>query len=214
MQDDELSVSSFAVEGKTVSGYVDENGNIVLNIDSSKALNGVVGHEITHILEGTELYDELQTVLFDYAKELLSNPDNFELNIEKRQSAGSATGEKHPNTSSKLPFSEGSLTQKNSGVNKKISLTAETEAPIKHGNYNVYSKDIALETQEDIAPIQEQTTETPEEMFPDSITPTEELDSLLQRRNELESSLMELSESDNFSVEEFDRLNNDYKAIR
>lgn len=37
---------------------------------------------------------------FDYAEELLSNPDNIELKIERRQSTGSATGEKHPNTSS------------------------------------------------------------------------------------------------------------------
>lgn len=490
MQDDELSVSSFAVEGKTVSGYVDENGNIVLNIDSSKALNGVVGHEITHILEGTELYDELQIVLFDYAKsrkatdskfdneykERLYNTRNLYKNVDSYQgvegfkkikrevvadlvgdyiftdaefvrnlstqhrnvfqklydeikylckvaTAGSKearelekvkkafedayraegkaeTGTKHSlsyttdnravaviendifegkfnelseserikiaknaikefrpgipvsgrligitrksaghftnsdytdkirnneqrlyedklnivqniddviyastnyiNEPLKYPrndninqFARGtvlldiggnkyeadvlvgyttmqdmilydvqdlaptnfilkekkaqsklagneSYTRKtivpsnniisqNSGKsseNTKNSLSAENEAPIKRGDYNIYGKDIALETQEDIAPIQAtettqeetvapiQATETAENMFPDSIAPTEELDSLLQRRNELESSLMELSESNNFGVEEFDRLNNDYKAIR
>ena len=40
---------------------------------------------------------------FDYVEELLSNPNNIELQIKRRQPAGSATGEKHPNTSSELP---------------------------------------------------------------------------------------------------------------
>ncbi len=39
-----------------------------LNIDSAKALNSVVGHEITHVLEGTEFYRQLQSVITEYAK--------------------------------------------------------------------------------------------------------------------------------------------------
>lgn len=61
-----LKESGFAIEGKTVNGYV-KDGNIALNINSNKALNTVVGHEITHILEGTELYNELQTAVVEYA---------------------------------------------------------------------------------------------------------------------------------------------------
>ena len=62
-----LKESGFALNGKTVNGYVTKDG-ITLNVQSSKALNSVVGHEITHVLEGTDAYTELQNVLFEYAK--------------------------------------------------------------------------------------------------------------------------------------------------
>ena len=62
-----LKDSMFALNGKTVNGYVTKDG-ITLNIDSKKALNTVVGHEITHILEGTKLYDSLQKAIFEYAQ--------------------------------------------------------------------------------------------------------------------------------------------------
>lgn len=65
---DKIANSSFAVEGKTVNGFVDGDGNVVLNIDSPKALEKTTGHEITHILEGTELYDTLANVVTEYAK--------------------------------------------------------------------------------------------------------------------------------------------------
>lgn len=61
-----LKESGFALEGKTVNGFI-QDGNISLNINSAKALNKVVGHEITHVLEGTELYTELQNVVKEYA---------------------------------------------------------------------------------------------------------------------------------------------------
>lgn len=61
-----LKESGFVVDGKTVNGYVQGN-NISLNIQSAKSLNKVVGHEITHVLEGTELYSELQKVVKEYA---------------------------------------------------------------------------------------------------------------------------------------------------
>lgn len=61
-----LKDSGFAVEGKQVNGFVNENG-ITINIDSKNALNSVVGHEITHVLEGTELYTELQQAVKEYA---------------------------------------------------------------------------------------------------------------------------------------------------
>lgn len=62
-----LKDSGFAIDGKAVNGYVTKDG-ITLNIDSAKSLNSVVGHEITHVLEGTELYDTLKQAVFDYAK--------------------------------------------------------------------------------------------------------------------------------------------------
>lgn len=62
-----LKESGFAVEGKQVNGFVTKDG-ITLNIDSPKAWQSTVGHEITHVLEGTELYKELQKTMFDYAE--------------------------------------------------------------------------------------------------------------------------------------------------
>ena len=62
-----LKESGFAVDGKQVNGFVTENG-ITLNIDSPKAWQSTVGHEITHVLEGTELYTELQNTILEYAK--------------------------------------------------------------------------------------------------------------------------------------------------
>ena len=62
-----LKDSGFAVEGKTVNGFVTKDG-VTLNIDSAKSLNSVVGHEITHVLEGTELYTALQSAVTEYAK--------------------------------------------------------------------------------------------------------------------------------------------------
>lgn len=62
-----LKESGFAIDGKEVNGYVTKDG-VTLNIDSHKALQSTVGHEITHVLEGTELYAEMQKALFDYAK--------------------------------------------------------------------------------------------------------------------------------------------------
>ena len=64
---EKLKNSGFALKGKTVNGYKTEDGNIALNIQSQKALDSVVGHEITHILEGTELYDTLQEAVKQYA---------------------------------------------------------------------------------------------------------------------------------------------------
>ncbi len=61
-----LKKSGFAVEGKTVNGYI-KDGTIAVNIQSSKALNRVVGHEITHVLEGTPFYTELQNAVKRYA---------------------------------------------------------------------------------------------------------------------------------------------------
>lgn len=63
-----LKESGFAVDGKQVNGFVDGEGKITLNTQSAKYLNSVVGHEVTHVLEGTDLYQVLQDTVFEYAK--------------------------------------------------------------------------------------------------------------------------------------------------
>lgn len=62
-----LAESGLALEGLTVNGVTTGDG-VTINMDSAKALNTVVGHEVTHILEGTDMYNALQTAIFDYAK--------------------------------------------------------------------------------------------------------------------------------------------------
>ena len=62
-----LKETGFVIDGKQVNGYVTKDG-ITLNVNSSKSLDTVVGHEITHVLEGTELYNELQNAVVEYAK--------------------------------------------------------------------------------------------------------------------------------------------------
>ena len=62
-----LKESGFAIDGKQVNGYVTKDG-VTVNVNSAKSLDTVVGHEITHVLEGTDLYTELQTAIVEYAK--------------------------------------------------------------------------------------------------------------------------------------------------
>lgn len=95
-----------------VAVFVEYNNNghesvAVIEFDSSLT-PGSVGTEF-----GDTDYHTVVTVFepdvarggfsFDYAEELLLNPDNIELEIERRPSSESATGEKHPNTSEELP---------------------------------------------------------------------------------------------------------------
>lgn len=69
LNNEKLKTSGFAVGGATVNGYYDKKSHTIgINFNSKKALNTTVGHEITHVLEGTEIYGELQTALIKYAK--------------------------------------------------------------------------------------------------------------------------------------------------
>lgn len=58
-------------EGKTINGLVrvSEDGNVrvLINVDSDKALNTIIGHETTHLLEGTNEYKALQQIVKEYA---------------------------------------------------------------------------------------------------------------------------------------------------
>ena len=65
---EQLKQLGYAKDNVTVNGLVNENGEVLINIDSAKALNTVVGHETTHLLEGTKEYDALKQVAIEYAK--------------------------------------------------------------------------------------------------------------------------------------------------
>ena len=66
---------------------------------------------------------------YDYAAELLDNPNNIELDIKRRQSAGSAIGKKHPNTSNELPSKDiiTENSEKSSGEVKNSLSPAQEE---------------------------------------------------------------------------------------
>ncbi len=49
----ELQKLGLALEGKTINGYAEGN-SVTLNLQSQKALNKVVGHEITHMFEDAD----------------------------------------------------------------------------------------------------------------------------------------------------------------
>lgn len=64
-----LKASGMVKEGTTVNGYISKDGKtITVNMDSPKAWQFIVGHEITHSLEGTAEYKEFKTLLMQYAQ--------------------------------------------------------------------------------------------------------------------------------------------------
>lgn len=66
--DEQLAKTEYWQEGAKVNAFINENGDIVLNKSSERALNTSVGHEITHVLESSkELYGELSEVIKNYA---------------------------------------------------------------------------------------------------------------------------------------------------
>lgn len=73
INNEELKSLGHDVEGKQVNGLVRTNKDgeqtVLINIDSPKALETIVGHETTHLLEGTQEYQDLQEAIFNYAKE-------------------------------------------------------------------------------------------------------------------------------------------------
>lgn len=62
-----LAESGFSVEGATVNG-VKTADRLILNLQSAKALNKVLGYEVTHFLEGSEAYSELEKLILEYGK--------------------------------------------------------------------------------------------------------------------------------------------------
>ena len=69
LNNEKLKGTSFARDDAFVNGYYDSKSKTIgVNIDSAKAWQTTVGHEVTHVLEGTELYGDLQKALFEYAE--------------------------------------------------------------------------------------------------------------------------------------------------
>lgn len=64
---EKLKNSGFALGGRVINGF-ESGGKITVNMNAAKALNSVVGHEITHVLKGTAFYNDLKTALFRYAQ--------------------------------------------------------------------------------------------------------------------------------------------------
>lgn len=65
---EQLRLMGHKVDGsKRLNGVFTKKG-IYINIESSKSLNFIAGHEITHALEGTDYYKKLQSAVFDFAK--------------------------------------------------------------------------------------------------------------------------------------------------
>lgn len=57
------------VEGATVNGYITDDGVVVLNVDSMKSLNTIVGHEITHTFETEKAqYAGFQDLVIELSK--------------------------------------------------------------------------------------------------------------------------------------------------
>lgn len=54
-------------DGKTMDAYVN-NGKIVINAKSKRAMNVLLGHEITHTLEKSGHYKSMQKILLEYAQ--------------------------------------------------------------------------------------------------------------------------------------------------
>lgn len=51
-----------------IDGYVNNKGEVIINVDSPKAFIKTVGHETTHLLEGTNEYKVLQDTVREYAE--------------------------------------------------------------------------------------------------------------------------------------------------
>ena len=62
-----LKELGYALEGKTINGF-EKGGKVTLNVQSAKAWESVVGHEIGHVFEGTQAYTDLRNALFAEAE--------------------------------------------------------------------------------------------------------------------------------------------------
>ena len=55
------------IQDLTIDGFVNDKGEVIINADSKKALNVILGHETTHLLEGTKEYESLKKALYKLA---------------------------------------------------------------------------------------------------------------------------------------------------
>lgn len=61
-----LEEATKTLEKKTIDAY--NNGDIVLNVDTPRALNRLVGHELNHSMEGTKEGANLRRIAIEFAK--------------------------------------------------------------------------------------------------------------------------------------------------
>ncbi len=81
---DVVFYSDTSEQGKKIDGYYDpSSGNIMLNKDaaSGKAVAVVLGHELTHTLEQTQAYAELDEMVFESILREGKNPETERANI-------------------------------------------------------------------------------------------------------------------------------------
>lgn len=64
----QLEEMGFSKGGKSINGVVTKDGIVYLNAQSKDAMNYILGHETTHLLENTEEYVKLQDLVLDYAR--------------------------------------------------------------------------------------------------------------------------------------------------
>lgn len=82
INNEQLKNLNYDVDGKDINGLVrkNEDGSIkvLINIDSKKAINRIVGHETTHLLEGTKEYDEFK----EFAKQYATTKGEYKSRLE------------------------------------------------------------------------------------------------------------------------------------
>lgn len=65
-----LKETGFVFNGNTTNGFYDPKTNkVVINSQAKKYLHSLVGHEVTHALEGSGLYESVEKIAFEYAKQ-------------------------------------------------------------------------------------------------------------------------------------------------
>ena len=62
-----LQGTKYMVDGKAPNGFIEGN-QVTINLSSQKAIDYIAGHEITHSLEKSGMYKELQKVVEQYAR--------------------------------------------------------------------------------------------------------------------------------------------------
>ena len=138
-----LAELGLTVAGRNVGGYVDGR-NVTLNLSSSEALNKVVGHEVTHVFEGTEQYEALSAAMKEFVAEKGIDWDARVQEMQERyQNVKNADPEKEllADLVGEYLFTDGdfvkSLSTKNPGLFKRIyeeiKYLAKTFAGTKQG---------------------------------------------------------------------------------
>lgn len=71
VNNEQLKQLGHDVEGRTINGLVrvseDGTTKVLINVDSDKSLNTIIGHETTHLFESTSEYKALQDIAKEYA---------------------------------------------------------------------------------------------------------------------------------------------------